>query len=344
MSNWTQTLINWYRQNARELPFRVNRDPYRIWISEIMAQQTRIEAMLEHYERFMDLYPTLKELSQACDEELMKAWQGLGYYSRARNLKKAAIQCMELYDGKLPCEVKDLTKLAGIGDYTAGAIASIAYQKRVPAIDGNVLRVISRREGIRQDVREKTTFNYIRELVIESLPQAEDCGDYNQALMELGALICIPKNPRCTDCPVESFCQAKILGVQNEIPLKVKKAKRTIEQKNVVMIACYFEGQWWVGVHQRPSTGLLANLYEFDYELPGEELQISSFSLEEYVHVFTHKEWHLKPYLVIVAHPMEHFVPIERLENELPLPSAYLPIYEQARRILDEETNKDGCE
>lgn len=201
MENWTQELLIWFDENRRDLPFRKDPTPYHVWISEIMAQQTRIEAMLPYYRRFMARAPRLQDLAFMEEEELMKLWQGLGYYSRARNLKKAAQVCMEQYGGRLPDTYEELIKLPGIGEYTAGAVASIACGQRVAAIDGNVLRVFARLFLVEHDIRSKEGQKQIRALVEEALPEAERAGDFNQALMELGALVCIPKNPPVCSVP-----------------------------------------------------------------------------------------------------------------------------------------------
>ena len=201
-----EDLLRWYQENARKLVFRQKKEAYSIWVSEIMAQQTRIEAMLPYYERFMARYPDLNSLAQAHEDDLVKIWQGLGYYNRVKNMKKCAAYCVENYHGQFPQTKKELSKLPGIGDYTAGAIASIAFDEKVSAVDGNVIRVFSRLYHITEDVSQTKIKKQITELVDASL--ADPISDYNQALMELGALVCIPKNPRCDICPIRKDCQS----------------------------------------------------------------------------------------------------------------------------------------
>lgn len=220
MKEFQKDLINWYAQNHRPLEFRLKKDPYEIWISEIMAQQTRIEAMLPYYKRWIKELPNIHSVANCDDEKLTKLWQGLGYYSRCKNIKKCAVECVEKYSGKLPYTKEELLKLPGIGPYTAGAIASIAYGQRVSAVDGNVIRVFSRIYDIHEDVTKTSVKKKIEELVDESLPSKEDISYYNQALMELGALVCIPKNPRCELCPIQKYCDAKDPG---SLPYKAKK-------------------------------------------------------------------------------------------------------------------------
>ena len=337
MEKWTNLLLDWYSRNRRQLPFRENPTPYRVWISEIMAQQTRIEAMLPYYERFMEKAPALCDLAAMEEEELMKLWQGLGYYSRARNLRKAAICCMEQYGGELPQTVEELKKLPGIGDYTAGAIASIACHQKAAAIDGNVLRVFSRLYCIEGDVRSRENLAKIRDLVDQALPEAEECGSFNQALMDLGAMVCTPKSPDCEHCPLQEHCQAKAQNRQAELPQKAAKKPRTIVEKPV-MVAVWKNpetGTWKIRVHRRPARGLLAGMMEFTESMPADDTVELCMDLGEYVHVFTHREWHMKGTLIFVKEPAEDFVDLEELESRLPLPSAFAPFYQRTREIVD---------
>lgn len=334
MENWTQELLIWFDENRRDLPFRKDPTPYHVWISEIMAQQTRIEAMLPYYRRFMARAPRLQDLACMEEEELMKLWQGLGYYSRARNLKKAAQVCMEQYGGRLPETYEELKKLPGIGDYTAGAVASIACGQRVPAIDGNVLRVFARLFLVEQDIRSKEGQKQIRSLVEEALPEAERAGDFNQALMELGALICIPRAPRCLLCPVAAFCQGRMAGKQAQLPVKPARKERIREEKPVVIWVWTDGTDWQVRVHRRKKQGLLAGMAEFDEVLPEAGNMENQWDLREYTHLFTHREWHMQGILVQVKEKDEAFVDWQVLEDELPLPSAFLPFKKRAQEIL----------
>ena len=318
-----QSLLEWYQENKRPLIFREKKDAYSIWISEIMAQQTRIEAMLGYYERFIKQFPTLKDLAHAEDEELHKAWQGLGYYSRCRNLKKCAQQCMELYDGKLPSTKKELATLAGIGPYTAGAIASIAFNEKVSCVDGNVIRVFSRLYDIHEDVTKAKTKKQIEALVDASL--VDEISDYNQALMELGALICIPQSPRCSICPIQKFCKAKHPEL---LPIKPEKKKRKIENKKIYI---------WihddkVHIHKRKDTGLLASMYEFGEVLP--PTYDSKEFLMEYTHIFSHVEWHMEAYIVKTGWCDVSFVGFEELETTYAIPSAFMPFLNKIKEKI----------
>ncbi len=216
--------LDWYFMHARNLPWRENRDPYRIWISEIMLQQTRVDTVIDYFHRFMQTFPTIKDLANADDEKLLKVWEGLGYYSRARNLKVAANQIMDEYGGKFPKTPTEIRKLKGIGPYTTGAISSIAFQLPEPAIDGNVMRVVSRLFLIKEDIAKassrKVFDQAVRKIISEKYP-----GEFNQAFMDLGSSICTPTSPKCTECPLSSFCLSKQEGLQEQFPVKSKKAK-----------------------------------------------------------------------------------------------------------------------
>ena len=252
-------LLLWYRTNARDLPWRRQPAPYRVWVSEIMLQQTRVEAVKPYFARFMEAYPEISDLARAEEGQLMKLWEGLGYYSRARNLKKAAQAAVEQYEGCLPADFEKLKKLPGIGPYTAGAIASIAFQLPVPAVDGNVLRVMMRLLADRQDIARPDVKKQVEEKLKKVIPG--DCpGEFNQALMELGALICVPNgSPKCAECPWEGLCLANRKGLTGEIPFKSPKKARRIEDRTVFLIQS--EGK--TGVRKRGEQGLLAGLYEF---------------------------------------------------------------------------------
>ncbi|MCR4892707.1 MAG: A/G-specific adenine glycosylase [Lachnospiraceae bacterium] len=262
----TGPLLDWFHQNSRELPWRGEKDPYRIWVSEIMLQQTRIGAVMAYYLRFMEALPSLTDLARVQEERLLKLWQGLGYYSRAKNLKKAAEKIMDEYGGAFPDRYDLLLKLPGVGAYTAGAIASIAFGERVPAVDGNVLRVLSRlfaddRDISRQDIREE-----FRRLLMEAMPK-EAPGNFNEALMELGELVCIPNGmPLCGECPLKGFCMAFRRGNPEELPFRVKKKARKIQHRLVWLI--HRDGR--VAIRKRPDKGLLSGLWE----LPNTEIRI----------------------------------------------------------------------
>lgn len=333
-------LLAWYENNHRELPFRKNREPYRIWISEIMAQQTRIEAMMPAYEKFIALFPDVRALAQGDDDVLMKAWQGLGYYSRARNLKKAAQVCVDCYDGQLPEQYGELKKLPGIGEYTAGAIASIAHGERIPAVDGNVIRVYARHYGLDDDFSNTKNKKQLTSLVRADLPDHEHMPFWNQALMELGALVCTPKIARCEECPLRITCQSAADEAWKTRPTPKKKSERRIEKKHVVVLASIDENQKiWLHVRRRPDSGLLASLYEFDDRKP--QTFLKSQPLGDYRHVFSHVEWLMSGELVLCS-SHEGFLPAEEIERDCSIPSAFLPFYQRAMEFLKKEQETEA--
>lgn len=290
-------LLKWYQENARVLPWRTDHSPYRVWVSEIMLQQTRVAAVIGYFERFMAALPTPQALAEVPEDALMKLWQGLGYYNRARNLQKAARQIVTDYGGELPPDYDAIRALPGVGDYTAGAIASIAFGLPVPAVDGNVLRVISRILGDGRDIGRQDTKNAVRELLLTVIPR-EAPGQFNQALMELGAVVCLPNGaPLCEQCPVRELCAAHLEERTAELPVKAAKKKRRIEERRVWLI--FRNGR--VALRRRPSKGLLAGLWEYPNELADdknwlERWHISAVSRENAgtgKHIFTHVEWHM---------------------------------------------------
>ncbi len=336
-------LLHWYRDNKRTLPWREDPVPYHIWISEIMLQQTRVEAVKEYYRRFLDELPDITSLAAVQEERLLKLWEGLGYYNRARNLKKSAIMIMENYQGNMPDTYEDLLKLPGIGAYTAGAIASIAFGADVPAVDGNVLRVITRVTGDESDISDDGVRKRISGELLKILPKGES-GTFNQALMDLGAMICIPNGqPKCDQCPWKELCITCREGMTDRIPYKPPKKQRTVEKKTVLVIRL----KGGVLLHKRPGKGLLAGLYElpsmeghckkkealdFVKELGFAPIYIES--LPSAKHIFTHKEWLMKAYLVRADELSEtkditkadgrwHLVSPEEMEKDYPVPSAF---------------------
>ena len=251
-------IVKWYQEQEKILPWKQDKEPYHIWISEIMLQQTRIEAVKKYYTRFMKELPTIQHLAKVSDEKLLKLWEGLGYYNRARNLKKAAIQIEENYKGQMPTSYAELLNLSGIGEYTAGAIASISYQEKVPAVDGNVLRVVSRVIASKDDVLLPETKKRITKKLLEIMP--DESGDFNEGLMELGEKICLPNTiPLCEKCPIQQFCIANKEKLTNEIPVRIKKQKRKVEKRTVFIVKYKDE----IAIRKREKTGILANLYEF---------------------------------------------------------------------------------
>lgn len=303
-----QPLLNWYDSNRRILPWREEPTAYRVWVSEIMLQQTRVEAVKPYFGRFMKRLPDVEALAAADEETLLKLWEGLGYYNRVRNLQKAAVRIMEEYGGQLPADYQALLALPGIGSYTAGAIASIAYGIRRPAVDGNVLRVLAR---IRRDERLITDAAVKREVeqeLLEVIP-SERPGDFNQAMMELGACVCVPNGvPHCEECPLSELCLAHRDGAWAEYPRKAVHGKRSVEEKTVLVIQDADRT-----VIRRRQGGLLAGMYEFpsmegfcaaeevvEYLAERGLKAIRIQPLEEAKHIFSHREWHMRGYLVRV--------------------------------------------
>ncbi len=327
--SFQDALLQWYEENKRDLAFRKKKDAYQIWISEIMAQQTRIEAMLPYFERFIKELPTMKDLAEVDDQKLNKLWQGLGYYSRARNLKKCAIECMTKYNGHLPQKKKELMDLPGIGSYTAGAIASIAYDEKVSAIDGNVNRVFSRLYRIDEDLRKAKGKREIEKRVDASLPERNKISAYNQALMELGALICLPKNPKCSLCPISQACQAYLYDDPLKFPVISKLKKRKIVHKEIYVLVYKDK----IRLHKREEKGLLYGLYGFDEKEP--ETFLGKKALEPYTHIFSHVEWHMKAWVVFVDWEDSYFYTLEEIKKEIPIPSAFLPFLKEVEKIIE---------
>ncbi len=334
----TKALLHWYDYNARILPWRQIPTPYRVWISEIMLQQTRVEAVKPYFERFMKELPSIEDLAKVEDDKLMKLWEGLGYYNRARNLKIAANQIMDEFGGQMPADYEKLLSLKGIGEYTAGAIASIAFGIPVPAVDGNVLRVITRITGDESDILKQSTKRAIAKDLAEIVPQ-DRAGDFTQALIELGALVCIPNGqPKCEDCPWDTICKAYKEDLIDKIPVKTPKKKRSIEQKSVFII----EYQGKIAIRKRPETGLLAGLWEFpnyeskqkdgikEVEEKLKQWQVKDYELEalpKAKHIFSHKEWRMFGYYIKCQQLPQIrdvlWVEQEKVLKEYAIPSAF---------------------
>ncbi|MDE7177895.1 MAG: A/G-specific adenine glycosylase [Lachnospiraceae bacterium] len=345
-------LLDWYDQGRRILPWREEPTSYHVWLSEIMLQQTRVEAVKPYYDRFLQALPDIESLAAVEEEHLLKLWEGLGYYNRARNLKKAAQIVVEEYEGRMPEEREALLSLPGIGSYTAGAIASIAFGKVYPAVDGNVLRILARLRVDDRDILDAKVKRAVEEELIRVMPKDRP-GDFNQALMELGATVCIPNGaPRCESCPWEAFCMAKQEEKTAEFPKKAKKKPRRIEERTILVI----QDADRIALRKRPDRGLLAGMYEFP-SLDGhcEERQVASYlrelglspirikELPPAKHIFTHKEWHMIGYLVRVDElsAMETgekaqtlvFVEPEKTRSAYPIPSAFAVYAEQVEMV-----------
>lgn len=305
----TEPLLAWFYQNKRILPWRENTAPYRVWVSEIMLQQTRVEAVKPYFERFMKALPELKDLAQVDEDKLLKLWEGLGYYNRARNLQKAAQCVMEEYDGRMPGDYQALLKLPGIGSYTAGAVASISFKICEPAVDGNVLRVLSRVTMNGEDILSQKVKKFWEMKLREIMPK-EAPGDFNQALMELGAVVCVPNGaPKCEACPLQELCLAHQTKRETEFPYKKSKKARRVEEKTILVIR---DGDKTV-LRKRQPKGLLAGMYEFlamEGHASADEVishleqigyrVLKIQELEEAKHIFSHVEWHMKGYAVKV--------------------------------------------
>ena len=345
-----QPLVECFRENQRDLPWRKRMDAYRVWISEIMLQQTRVEAVKPYYERFLKELPDVKALAEVPEDRLLKLWEGLGYYNRARNLKEAACQIMEKYGGRFPETYEEIRGLKGIGNYTAGAVSSFVYGVRKPAVDGNVLRVVTRITADGSDITKAGTRTKVERGVEEVIPE-ESAGDFNQSLIELGAIVCVPNGePKCGICPVSGICLAHAQGRETEFPVKAKKKERRIEKRTILV----FRDNEKAAVRKRPDTGLLAGLYEF----PGTEGHLKQPEVVRYAkslglmpirvkklgsakHIFSHVEWHMVGYEVIVdeleknmkdqegrkdqgAAPGEIiFAELRELKEHYPMPSAF---------------------
>lgn len=338
-SDFVKPLLVWYNENARDLPWRHTKNPYCIWVSEIMLQQTRVEAVRHYYERFLTALPSVADLAKCREEYLLKLWEGLGYYSRVRNMQKTAGILMERYGGVFPEDPQTLEKLPGIGTYTAGAIASIAYGKRSPAVDGNVLRILMRLYADRSDVLKESTKKKAAQKILELTSGAElDFGSLNQAFMDLGSLICLPNSePRCSQCPIAAECLSRAEGLTSCIPVRVKKKQKREENITVFLIR---DGEKTV-IRPRPEKGLLSSLYEFP-NLTGrltenealsyvrdcgcEALHISSLPAAK--HVFSHIIWYMTAYEIRVTDLKSSeegwiFADVSEIETKYPIPSAF---------------------
>lgn len=289
-------LLAWYNEEKRDLPWRRDPTPYHVWLSEIMLQQTRVAAVLDYYRRFLDALPTVADLAACGEDALMKLWQGLGYYSRARNLQKAARVITTDYGGVFPGDYAAIRALPGVGDYTAGAISSIAFGLPHPAVDGNVLRVVSRLTADGRDINDPATKRSVTQ-ALETVIPLKAPGDFNQALMELGATVCLPSGaPLCEKCPLRDLCQAYRRDLTASLPVKAPKKPRRVEERDVYLI--FRDGK--AALRQRPERGLLAGLWEYPNELSPSAPPVpgrADFALTA-KHIFTHIEWHMTAYTV----------------------------------------------
>ena len=336
-------LLPWYAQNRRDLPWRTDKNPYHIWVSEIMLQQTRVEAVKGYYDRFLKALPAVADLARADDEQLHKLWEGLGYYSRVRNLKKAANQIMQNHNGIFPNTHAEISNLAGIGPYTAGAICSIAFDLPTPAVDGNVLRVVSRLTNDDTPIDKPAYRKAITENLATVYP--EQAGDFTQALMELGATVCGPnRKPDCKNCPCKDFCQAHARGREGELPVKKSKPQRRVEDRTVFILSC----DGFYALQKRPEKGLLAGLWEFPNISGKTEIAVAIKEVErldlkpkeiirqvEKKHIFTHIEWHMNGVYMEVKERAGKFVWMnaEQITTEAALPTAFRQFWEEVEYV-----------
>lgn len=339
-----EALIPWYEAHKRELPWRQDREPYHVWLSEIMLQQTRVEAVKEYYRRFLTTLPTIADLAEAPEEQILKLWEGLGYYNRVRNLQKAAQTICADYAGVFPSEYAQIRSLSGIGDYTAGAIASICFDAPTPAVDGNVLRVYSRLLADDANIDLQTTKKRITRKLQETYPQ-KNPGIATQALMELGATVCVPNGaPRCDVCPVAEICQARKQDTWRNLPVRSEKKKRKIVDKTVFILLT----EDTVALHKRSTSGLLAGMWEFpnvDAKLDKQAAvtQVTGWQAEpldllmqtSYTHIFSHVEWHMTAYYIRCRKTNKKWkwVTKESLDETYALPSAFRPFREQIKNL-----------
>ena len=334
LQNLPGALLPWYEENKRALPWRQDKEPYHIWLSEIMLQQTRVEAVKGYYARFLQALPTVEALANADDALLLKLWEGLGYYSRVRNLKKAAGVIVTDFGGEFPQNYADVRALPGIGDYTAGAICSIAFGQKKAAVDGNVLRVVSRIQADATPIDKLSRKREVQALLEEIYP--ENAGDFTQALMELGATVCGPnRTPDCEKCPCVGFCMGFATKTAEKLPVKLPKKGRRIEEKTVFILRC--EGRY--ALTKRADRGLLAGMWQFP-EAPGIlELQQALEALEgvkevcrqvEKNHIFTHIEWKMRGFYLEMTEKSEKFqwFTPEEIEQNAALPTAFRQFWE----------------
>ena len=328
-------IVGWYKKVKRNLPWRADASPYHVWLSETMLQQTRIETVIPYYERFLSQLPTIESLAGVDDEKLMKLWEGLGYYSRVRNLKKAAQTVVSVYGGELPQTADELKKLPGIGEYTAGAIASIAFGQPEPAVDGNVLRVVMRLTACDADIMQPKVKREVTALLREIYPVGKDAAALTEGIMELGEVVCIPNGePKCTACPLNTLCRACLAGETERYPVRSEKKKRKTEKRTVFLLFCGDK----IALHRRENSGLLAGMWEFPnaigrMTMSEAETFLSQAGVEPMScepcgtakHIFTHIEWHMNGYRVECGteSPQFEWKTAEEILQNCALPSAF---------------------
>ena len=340
----TKPLLKWYGENKRVLPWREKKNPYEIWVSEIMLQQTRVEAVKPFYERFMRELPNVAALAVCPEEKLLKLWEGLGYYNRVRNMQKAAQKIMEVYDGVFPADYEALKGLPGIGNYTAGAVASIAFCIPVPAVDGNVLRVMARLREDGEDILKQSVKNRVEAELTEIMP-AEDPGAFNQAMMDLGATVCLPNGaPLCEKCPARAFCAAYQNDMTDVLPVRAAKKPRRVEERTVFLLVR--DGR--LALRKRPAKGLLAGLWELpnvpgNLDEAGAAITLAQWGLTARTltpvgaakHIFSHVEWDMHGYLAAAEGENNEFLWADGAALQAAaIPSAFRYYFDTAVRWL----------
>jgi A/G-specific adenine glycosylase len=337
----SNALVSWFEEEKRDLPWRKTKNPYKIWVSEVMLQQTKVDTVIPYYERFITKYPSLESLANADEDELLKEWEGLGYYSRARNLQAGVKEVMEDYNGVVPSTRKEISKLKGVGPYTAGAVLSIAYGVPEHAVDGNVMRVLSRLLLIKEDIAKPKTKKIFEEAVMKLIDEKNPSA-FNQGLMELGAVICTPTKPKCLLCPVREYCTAFFEGMQEELPIKTINKKMKIHKMKAIVIEAE-DGR--ILLEKRPTKGLLANMWQF----PMVELPTPNHTVEEIIehdyqmsivkgkeiltfkHIFSHLTWEMESYEAKLINKIDipancNWFTREEIENQ-PMPVPVLKIW-----------------
>lgn len=339
------TLLPWYKQNARELPWRQDSEPYHVWLSEIMLQQTRVEAVRTYYLRFLEQLPGIHALAEAPESQLFKLWEGLGYYNRVRNLQKAARVIQTQYGGHFPNQYEDIRALPGIGPYTAGAIASICFNQPYAAVDGNVLRIITRMTENDEPINRVQTKTEISAQLEKVYPK-NDCGQFTQALMELGATVCTPKSPKCTECPANDFCRAYANGTVLQYPVKQPKKDKRLEKRTVFLLQC--EDRY--ALIKRTESGLLSGLWQLPNILGEMDVNQALHTADAFgvqpvelykqmhrVHIFTHIKWQMTCYHILCTKKPSDFVwaTEQEIQTAYALPTAFRMFFESHH-----ETNK----
>ncbi|MEG0151861.1 MAG: A/G-specific adenine glycosylase [Cellulosilyticaceae bacterium] len=346
--NYADRLLAWFDENRREMPWRRTSDPYSIWVSEVMLQQTQVDTVIPYYERFMERFPKVGDLAEASLEEVHNYWQGLGYYRRAENLHKGAKVVASEYGGVFPRDPKLVKKIPGIGPYTLGAVLSIAFRIPLPAVDGNVMRILSRQFLIENDISIAKNRKIFEEKVMELMP--EDPNRFNQGLMELGALVCTPKNPKCKECPIMPICEAYACDRVSELPVKKPKVKVVAIDYKVILVEK--DGAYWM--EKRPAEGLLANLWGFpmiqeqDWQALYEGKE-RVFPLEKVTHIFTHRKWEMIPVMMDWSEEVSDLFHLEEDDNhqfvtvedmiDLPIGTAFTKIIEKIKDIKENGYN-----